>query len=78
MTKNMEAIREMQYNERKTAAGIQLGPSFDLDPWVEEALSARCCLPIVAALLHVPKLQALHQKQVATPMPGQTPEHIQV
>ena len=59
-------------------AGLQLQEPFDLDPWVEEALVSRCCLPLLAALLHVPKLQALHQKQAGTLMPGQTPEHIQV
>lgn len=48
-----------------------------MDAWVEEALVSRCCLPLLAALLHVPKLQALHQKQAGSLLPGQTPDHIQ-
>ena len=59
-------------------AGLQLQEAFDLDPWIEEALVSRCCLPLLAALLHVPKLQALHQKQAGSLMPGQVAEHIQV
>lgn len=49
-----------------------------MDPWVEEALVSRCCLPLVAALLHVPKLQALNHKQSNPSIPGQSPQDIQV
>ena len=41
-------------------AGLQLEEPFDMDPWVEGALVSRCCLPLIAALLHV--LMKVNQK----------------
>ena len=49
-----------------------------MDPWVLEALAARRCLPLLAALLHVPNLQAKYVQEAGGLFPGQSAAHIQV
>ena len=44
------------------AAGFKLEAPPDLEPHIAEALSARRCLPLLAALVHVP---AMHATQLA-------------
>ena len=39
-------------------AGLRLEPPGELEPWVAEGVAARRCLPLLAALVHVPALHA--------------------
>ena len=41
------------------AAGFKLEAPPDLEPHIAEALSARRCLPLLAALVHVPAMHAM-------------------
>lgn len=39
-------------------AGLRLQLPAELEPWVAEGVAARRCLPLLAALVHVPALHA--------------------
>lgn len=52
--------------------GLKLQPPRELESWVAEGMAARRCLPLLAALVHVPALHAAELED-SNSLPASTP-----